>query len=216
MGHAQPTTSSDLLTPAELDELEASRDGVYGLWPDLTIAYVNPAWRGFVEHHEAALALARRWHLGGSVLEAVDPDLRPFYDRVLRACLDKGRRWSHDFDCSGRCKSCRYRIEVIPLPARRGLLVAHKALVECPHAFAPCCVSPTPPESYQDDSGLVVQCVYCRRIRSQADPHRWDLVPPWVERTPEHASGGLCETCARLHFPELEPERGPRSTRSVP
>ena len=72
---------------------------------------------------EAALALARRWRLGGSVLEAVDPDLRPFYDRVLRASLDKGRRWSHDFDCSGRCKSCRYRIEVRPLPAARGLIV---------------------------------------------------------------------------------------------
>jgi ferredoxin len=212
MGNAQPKTFSDLLSPLELEELETSREGVYGLWPDLTLAYVNPAWRGFVEHHEAALALARHWRLGASVLEAVDPELRPFYDRILRASLAKGRRWSHDFDCSGRCKACRYRIEVRPLPAARGLLVVHSALIECPHAFAPCCISVDARESYEDDTGLVVQCVYCRRVRSQADPGRWDLVAEWVERTPEHASGGLCDTCAGLHFPGLVPERGPRST----
>lgn len=212
MGQALPKTFTNLLPPEELETLEASREGVYGLWPDLTIAYANPAWQGFVERHEAALAVARHWHLGASVLDAVDPDLRGFYDRILRACLAKGRRWSHDFDCSGRCKTCRYRIEVLPLEARRGLLVAHKALIECPHAFAPCCASRQDVSNYQDDHGLVVQCVYCRRVRALDDPQRWDLVPAWVERTPDHASGGLCETCARLHFPAFAVERGPRSS----
>ena len=207
------SSSCELLTATELAELEASPQAVYGLWPDLTLAYVNPVWREFVDRHEGALALARHWALGAIVLDAVDEDLRPFYQRVLHACLSKGRRWSHEFECSGRRKACRYRIDIRPLPAQRGLIVAHAALVECPHAFAPCCVPRTDLSRYLDEHGFVVQCVHCRRVRAAHDHERWDLVPAWVERTPDQASGGLCETCARLHFPSLVPEPRPASAR---
>jgi len=199
----QVRSPSELLGLDELAELEEAREAIYALWPDLTLAYANPAWRSFVDTHEGALAIARRWELGESVLEAVDGDLRLFYERILRACLTSGRPWHHDFECSGRDKACRYRIDVRPLSGRRGLVVAHASIVECPHAFVPCCTDAAQARSYEDEHGLVVQCIHCRRVRRVSDPTRWDLVPAWVERTPDHASGGLCETCARLHFPSF-------------
>lgn len=67
------------LSSGQLHRLEEEEGTVFALWPDLTIAYVNPAWRQFAAANAGEPQISQRWSVGASVLAAIAPPVRPFF-----------------------------------------------------------------------------------------------------------------------------------------
>lgn len=57
------------------------------------------------------------------------------------------------------------------------------------------------PETYRNDSGLIVQCSCCRRVR-EPDTDRWTLCLPLLNAAGISMSHGLCASCLEVYFSE--------------
>lgn len=198
-----------LLRVFSLEELENHHDPVYGLWPDLRLAYLNPAWFRFAAENTGEPAISTYWNLGASVMEAIAEDLRPFYQNLFEQCLQPKeglRPLQHEYECSSGSLYRRFQLSVYPLRNHQGLLIVNALVVERLH-------DPTEREpraadksSYADQHGLIHQCCHCRRVQNQKIKNRWDWVPQWVDHVPRETSHTLCPLCLDYYYPEDEDE----------
>jgi hypothetical protein len=199
MEHCDPRFEP-LLRSFDTDELENAPSSVYATWRDFSLAYLNPSWFRFAQENGGEPAISKEWGLGASVLEAIDPALRSFYEDGMLESLRSSKPWAHRYQCSSAQRYREFSMQVYPLQDRCGFLVVNALVVEKPHdagehiAFRPI------EALYTDADGLIVQCVHCRKIRRANETRRWDWVPAWVERAPENASGGLCRPCYDFFF----------------
>ncbi|MGN6133451.1 MAG: hypothetical protein ACTHOU_03080, partial [Aureliella sp.] len=67
-----------LLDEFNVEELDRLAATIYGLTPDLKLAYTNPAWHRFALENGGS-KIAPQWGLGRSILEAIAEPLRPFF-----------------------------------------------------------------------------------------------------------------------------------------
>lgn len=188
-----------------LEALEAHPASVVGLWPDTTIAYVNPAWLRFAHANGGREPIESNFGLGGNYLDAISPTLRPFYAILLEAAPTAEESLHppvHEYECSSAAEYRRFAMHVYALPGRAGWLVVNSLLVE--HTHDPATHAPHEPVlSEYLHNGLLTQCAHCRRIRHVADPLRWDWVPDWVTRPMDCVSHGMCPTCYH-HYQSTE------------
>ncbi len=189
----------ELLEPFDLGELQRDEDVVFGLWGDLTLAYVNPAWRRFATDN-GGWDVPERFPLGSSLLSAIQGDVLPFYEDALRGVLDANRPWEHDYECSSPTVARWFRMRVLPLEGR-GLLVSNALLIQRAHAPGERPPLPADDAVYRDARGLLVQCCGCRRTR-RAGINRWDWVPEYVARCPPRTSHGICPLCMGHYYPQ--------------
>jgi hypothetical protein len=182
-------------------QVESRRDSACGLWPDLRIAYVNPAWQRFAERN-GGQGVRSRWSEGARLLDAIPDTLRAFYERHLKLCLDYRQTWISEYDCSSPTKYRVFRMSVRPVGHGEGLMVLHTCLLQCPHHDIEPDRVPRPAR-YVDPDGLIHQCVHCRRVRRVGQAEHWDWIPEWVEHVPLNASGGLCPACLATRYPDL-------------
>jgi hypothetical protein len=201
------STFLSLLEPELAQHLAARRDAACGLWPDLTIAYVNPAWARFAKDNGASNGFPDRWREGAPFLEGVGKPLREYYRSHLMQALQSALPWVSEYECSSPKLFRLYRMDVTPVGQGQALLVMHTRLAQLPHApgLAREPIDPTP---YLDEHGHIPQCMHCRRVQRADAKHQWDWVPRWVERVPESATGSLCTNCIRTRYPELAKELG--------
>lgn len=211
-----------VLPPFHLGELEDNPASVCGLWPDWTLAYLNPAWLQFSQDNGAP-GLESRFGLGTSYLDALPPVLHGWYADLLSRALAGSERVDHDYECSSAEQYRLLRMSLFPLRHRAGVLVVHSVRVEHPHDASERPPLPPVDSRYRDARGLIVQCSHCRRTR-RVDGTTWDWVPDWVRKVPPLTSHGLCPPCMRYYFGDLleppdEPEvsqpppsTGPRAT----
>jgi hypothetical protein len=193
----------ELLGERRARQLERRRDSACGLWPDLTIAYVNPAWHRFARENRGDPEVSERWCEGAALLEAIDRPLRAFYEEHLRCVLEGGQAWEHEYECSSPQLHRRFRLSAEPLDQGSGLLLVHSCLAARPHDERTHQVLPPHGVLYVDEDGLMTQCIHCRRMRRRGDEELWDWVPAWVTRVPDNASGGLCPACVKRWYPQL-------------
>lgn len=177
--------------------LERTPDTVVGLWPDLVIACLNPAWLRFAQANGAPADFEGRWTVGRSLLDAIPPLLRAHYADAYASCLRSREPWYDDYECSTPERFRLFRATVFPLGDADGLLVVHSLRVERLHDRE--VTVPTSLEPFVSPAGIVVQCVYCRRFESFDEP-RWLWVPAWLNAPPAPVSHGICEPCAGYHF----------------
>lgn len=173
---------------------------IYGLSSDLRISYVNSAWFHFAAENGAEQRISSEWTLGRSVLDSMAEPLRSFCEVKFRECLRTGVVWTHEYDCSSAERYRRFHQLVYRVDDGRGLLVVDSRVVDRPHRRSerPC----APDEaSYQDEDGLICQCMHCRRVQHPREVDRWDWIPAWVTGFPRTTSHGLCPTCFRFHYP---------------
>lgn len=184
-----------LLGDVDRRGLDATPDVVVGVWPDLTIAYVNDAWWRFARDNGARWE-GDRWGLGADLLAPIPPVLREYYAGALRGVLRTGQPWEHDYECSAPDTYRTFRLRVLPLARAGGLLLTHTLRIERPHP---------PPEgfpgdAYVDENRQIVQCAHCRRVRRTQKPRRWDWVPSYVSTPPADVSHSICDVCASYYF----------------
>jgi hypothetical protein len=188
--------------PEELRRgLDTSRDSACGLWPDLSIAWVNRAWQRFGETNGAGRGGV--WGVGRSFLDGVGTPLREYYRAHLVDVLESGHPWESEYECSSPHLFRLFRMSVETVGDARALLVRHQRVVQRPHDRS--CVRPQPADActYVDEHGLIAQCVHCRRVRRAGRAEHWDWVPLGVEAVPDHASGSLCPQCLATRYPDF-------------
>jgi hypothetical protein len=179
--------------------LDEGDDVIYGVWPDLTLAYSNARWAQFAVENDGADVLVR-WTLGASVRSAFGADLDPFYTRAFAEVLATGRIWQHTYTCPSPRQMRWFNMRALPL-GRDGLLVWNSlvsaAVLAEPPGRRP---SATP---YRDTNGMVTQCSHCRRVQvaaSQPAQSDWHHVPAFIKRAPSRTTHGLCPICFMYHY----------------
>lgn len=184
------------LSSGQLHRLEEEEGTVFALWPDLTIAYVNPAWRQFAAANAGEPQISQRWSVGASVLAAIAPPVRPFFREHYLSCLQDQEVWQYDYDCSSPTHSRVFHLQAIPTDSLDALVVVNSLRVERPRPLA----GRDPLEElYQQPNGLIRQCCDCRRFRRISPPHAWDWVPDWANHSPPQTSHGICPTCRAFY-----------------
>lgn len=196
--------------PAALDQHQGT---VFGLWPDLTLAYFNPAWFAFARDNAGEPAISAQWVLGRHVMDAIPEALQPFYAGWFRQTLAQAagpRPVVHVYECSSAGIYRRFVMHVYPLRRGTGLLVVNSLDVEQPYAEATGQIAQAPdPSRYLDSQGIVHQCAHCRRIEAVGAGNRWDWVPQWVEHPPASTSHTLCNLCLDHYYPADDDEPPP-------
>lgn len=184
-----------LLKGYDVSELDAHAGTAYGLWPDWRIAYVNPAWFRFADENHGGEQFRDEWSLGSNLMKAMSAALLDFYRNAYSACLEGGRTWTHDYECSSARDYQRFRQVVYPLGKSDGLLIVNRLSLSRPHEplKRPCFAADC--SYYQDPNGFVHQCSHCRMMKRQGPEQRWEWVPEWVTRSPDNTSHTLCASC---------------------
>ncbi|PIQ24172.1 hypothetical protein COW36_10145 [bacterium (Candidatus Blackallbacteria) CG17_big_fil_post_rev_8_21_14_2_50_48_46] len=177
--------------------LNTTENTIYGLWPDFSLAYLNPGWFRFAAENKGEPQISETWGLGRSIFEAIPKELKIFYQSHYQTCLESGTLWQHSYECSSP-EICRELIQfVYPLGKREGLLLIHSSHLSQKHkdkAHRPL------HQAYRDPNGLLHQCAVCRRVRNQQATERWDWVSDWVRQTPEKTSHTYCAGCYGHYF----------------
>lgn len=188
-----------LIPPAASLRLDEDESVALGVWPDLTLAYMN----------ESYLAMARRlggegfleaWGLGRSMVDALPRSLHGFYDTMFKKALEGNGLVTHSYLCPTPTEQRRFRAAYHCVGRNEGVLVVHRLLVMEPLAT----VSSRDGESYRDPDGMVRQCFNCRATKASRS-NRWDFVSDFIERVEQSVSHGLCPPCeAQLMNTTLE------------
>jgi hypothetical protein len=188
-----------LLNEFDFDQLQSDAGTIYGLWPDLTLAYTNPAWSRFASDNGSEGTISGRWSMGCNVIDAIAQPLRAFYIKNYDRCLSEGRPWEHSYACTAANQDRMFHTIVFPLGAGEGLLVVNSLQVDLGHGR----ISRPPMEAqYRNRSGIINQCCHCRRIRRVGEGPIWDWIPAWARRNPVRTSHGLCAACSGFYYAE--------------
>jgi hypothetical protein len=187
-----------------LRNLEAHAGSVVGLWRDYRIAYVNPAWDRFAEENGGQPAVREKWDLGACIMDAIPQELQRFYHQLFERSVEKrlnrgtARPVGHEYECPSGSLRRRFHLDVFALGQGAGFMVIHSLVAEEPLDQ----VGHAPDRSiYEDQQGVIRQCVHCRRVRTVLDPQRWDWVPAWVESVKPNVSHSLCRICLGYYYP---------------
>ena len=186
-----------LLADFEAEVLDSTETTVFGLWPDLTLAFMNPAWFRFAAANGGEPAISRDWMLGRCALDAVPAPIRNFFETNYRRCLRERRPWEHTYECSSDDHYRDYHMTAFPLHDSAGLLLVNSIRIEAP--LRPEVSAPIAAQ-YMNEHALVVQCCHCRRFRRVDRQSTWDWVARWVKEIPKNVSHGICETCAGFYY----------------
>lgn len=186
-----------LLSSFDRDELLSSDETIFGLWPDLTLAFVNDGWRQFAAQNNAADVIREQWSEGCCVSDAMAAPLHSFFSSNYARCLAEGRPWEHCYECSSAQLYRKFHMVTYPLGNAEGLLVVNSLRQETAHTRTACSAIE---ELYRNEHGIVTQCCHCRRVRRCGTDSTWDWVPDWVTASPSGTSHGLCPPCVGFHY----------------
>lgn len=201
MEHAfPPIPHADCLTDpgwsGVVAALESEPCSAYVLAPDLSLLYVNDAWRRFA-HDNGAPLLAEQWRSLGCVVSCVTPALQDFFAVRLGAALSRKRAWSHTYECSSPATYRRFHMRAEAGPRQEGLVVVHSLVAEHglpDRAPAQRCLI----EQFTDARGLIVRCAACGRTRRPGEVDVWEWAPS-LAREP-NTSTGICASCSEREY----------------
>lgn len=192
-----------LLPQNYLSSLESHPHVVHGLWPDLSLAYFNPQWSLFAEQNGGKDMLSA-WPLGRSMLQAVPEVGREYYEMFYAAALscDSAHPKEHEYECSSAEVFRKFVMMAYPLRAgaQMGLVVVHSLKAEWLHVdTAPTSMPPTA-QLYTQSTGLIRQCMHCRRVHRADESDSWDWVPAWVREPQDNVTHSLCAVCLEHYY----------------
>ncbi len=193
----------NILEALDLDGAEGHRGSVYGLWPDLRLAYFNPWWFRFAKENDGEPDIALHWGLGTPVMNSVPDVLKTFYEDLYESVFSRKQPFSvpvqHEYECSSPNTYRRYLMTLYRLGASEGILVVNSIVVEGPQTREPHDALET---LYRSDDGVIRQCPSCRRTKNMKETDQWDWVPAWVAKSPSRTTHVMCNLCFQAYFKE--------------
>lgn len=178
-----------LLAPFNLEALDRDPSTIYGMWPDLRIAFANAT---YVSNAAGGFT---RWGLGAQSMDAIGALLTPFYRDFTARALATRKVQVHRYECPTPEQRRQFELRLHPLGESEGLLAVHSLLVA--EEWPPTEVTRG---AYFDGEGIVVVCMHCRRARHRV-LEQWDMVPEFLQSVPT-VSHGLCPLCQAYHYPD--------------
>lgn len=193
MSAATESSFQALLRSLESDSVEENGT-VYGLWPDLRLAYVNKGWNDFAKDNNGPDSA---WPLGRSILDAISPPVRAFFQKNYERVLKEGRPFEHVYECSSADQYREFHQKAFPLGKHEGLLVINSLKVARPMFRKE---HEPDDKAYRDADGMIHQCSHCRRVQRQDTPTQWDWVPDYVAKVPVKCTHDLCKPCYSYYY----------------
>lgn len=189
-------------------ELSSKPGSVYGIDAEFRLACANPAWFTFARDNNGEPEISSSWG-GRSILEAMPPVVRDFYEQNYRTCLATGKKWQHEYECSSPERYRRFHQVAYPLTGGKGLLLVNAQVIEVPHSKDRVRPENTELAHYLDPNGFICQCAHCRRVKnfSVTTPQRWDWIPEWVNRCPPNTSHSFCPSCYGHYYGSRAPHK---------
>jgi hypothetical protein len=196
-----------MLPASYLSTLEASGQTVYGVWEDLALAYTNPSWFSFASQNGGD-RVSSDWPIGRSVLDAIPQIAQDWYRKFFAAALDYqgAHPPQHEYECSSAELYRRFHMTAYAVceNSRRGLVLVHSLRMETQHAEPPGAEAPAAAAAkvYRESAtGLIRQCMHCRRIRRPLEPALWDWVPVLLREPQPNVTHGMCALCSEHYYP---------------
>jgi hypothetical protein len=193
-----------LLDDFERKAIGNSDDVIYGMWPDLTLAYLNCGWTRFAESNCGQPEIQTAWTLGRCILEAIAAPLHSFFVTNYAKCLEERRPWEHTYECSSATEYRTFHMLAFPLGKSEGLLVVNSLRLASEHTRTSLAAMEA---DYRDEHGILSQCCHCRRVRRRGAEERWDWAPQWVDRQPSRTSHSICQACFGFYYSPLRDSR---------
>jgi len=177
--------------------LEAEQGSAYLLGLDLSIQYVNEAWRRFARENGAPDPSCG-WDTQQPITTHFQSPHRESFALKFQRGLERNEAWSHTYECSSTEIYRKFNMHVRPGAERDGLIVVHSLLVEIPllrngSEFESLAAQ------YTDTRGLIVQCSFCGRVREPATSS-WHWAPGLLGAQCQNVSHGICSTCNFQHY----------------
>ena len=172
--------------------LEAERASACLLGLDLSVQYVNEAWRRFARENGAP-ELGGSWRSAGPITRFFDRPMRELFEARLARVLTRNQAWSYLYECSSPDVYRKFNMRVASTALRDGLIVVHSRVVD----VAPDTVDEALGDLvriYTDERSLLVQCSGCSRVHHPSESS-WDWAPGLVTAERENVSHGICPTC---------------------
>ncbi|MDZ7661505.1 hypothetical protein [Thiohalophilus sp.] len=197
--HCDPGFQQLLAQHFSITALEQQSGTVYGLWPDLTLAYMNPAWFRFARNNQGEPAISRQWQRGRAVTEALPDVLHPFYVELYLRSLEQedDTPLEHDYECSSPAHYRLYTMTLHNLGCGAGLLIINSKRQVAQHRRIP---QQADPRWYVDEWGSLVQCSHCRCYRNNQQKNHWDWILTWLTTPPDNLNHTLCPDCFNHYY----------------
>lgn len=176
--------------------LDAEHGSAYLLGLDLSLQYVNEAWRCFARENGAP-NLGGSWPLPHPITHYFDVPMKELFVSRLARVLARNQPWSYQYECSSPEVYRKLNMRVAPTALRDGLIVVHSRVVEVPGSSDRGLEDLV--RAYTDERGLIVQCSGCKRVRHPAECS-WDWAPSLVTADRENVSHGICPTCEFMYY----------------
>ncbi|MFP3873903.1 MAG: hypothetical protein ACLFV1_05560 [Thiohalophilus sp.] len=197
--HCDPGFQQLLAQHFSIAALEQQSGTVYGLWPDLTLAYMNPAWFHFARNNQGEPVISRQWRRGRVVTDALPEVLHPFYVELYLRGLEQqdDTPLEHDYECSSAQQYRLLAMTVHNLGCGAGLLIVNNPRQVTQHWRLP---QEADQSRYLNDRGDLVQCSHCRCYQNKRQKHRWDWIPAWLTNPPDNRNQTLCPDCFNHYY----------------
>ncbi len=199
--HCDPGFRQLLAQHFSIALLEQHPGTVYGLWPDFTLAYMNPAWFRFARDNQGEPVISTDWIRGRRITDALPEVLHPFYVELYLRGLENSsdQPLLHDYECSSAQEYRCFNMSLHNLGFGAGLLVINRDQQVGRHWRTP---HPAQSEQYRDSAGQYCQCTHCRcyKNRQQKRSNHWDWIPDWISHPPYPIDYGLCPNCFAYYY----------------
>lgn len=197
--HCDPGFRQLLAQHFSLAELEQSPGTIYGLWPDLTLAYLNPAWFVFARDNQGEPTITARWGLGRVITDALPDVLHPFYVELYLHALENqaDTALQHAYECSSPHEYRLFDMQLHNLGSGAGLLIINRQQRCGEHRRIPRQVET---QKYQYTTGRYRQCSHCRCYENHQEHNQWDWIPDWIVTPPLPIDYSLCPSCFNHYY----------------
>ena len=185
---------------AGFDDLDYYPSVVLGLWPNLSLAYLNIAWYKFGSANGAENEFFGKWRVGSSLVDALPDVVRAYYLDFYASCLSTGRAHRHVYECSSPAIFRCFQLTVFPLGHGQGILAVNTLLKEELYRTPEPSEVSEPLDVDAPDSRALSHCIHCRRFRRNEPASEWQWVPRWVSNLPSGVKHQLCDRCLRHYY----------------
>ncbi len=181
-------------------DILSSDNVIYVFDETFTIVEVNDAFVRYAKENDGGPEFRGSFGEGCRLLEVMPERLRPFYRTIYQRALS-GEIVEHDYACHTPPHYRLYRLRLLPLDG--GLVAAENSLRverELPDLLG--LDAKAIASRYVSPSGMIIQCMHCRRTKANAERDRWDLIPSLIRSRDDRISHGLCLVCLGLYYPD--------------
>ena len=181
-----------------LESIKNSPDVVYIVDAEMKLKAYNNAWITFAQANGGE-KITQTYDLGSAVTDVGEAPLKHFMKRKYREAMALNKMFACNYECSSPQLLRIFRLNAYPLIDKKGLVISHHLVKECPHIKEGVAFS----KQFVNSDGVIVQCMNCRKIKDPNTVDRWLWVPSLLEQGIANMSHGICRRCLDHYYPDI-------------